>query len=71
MTASVKEHQIAINFVDCPSPDDRKEREEKIISILVDSALKLLRKRKKLTLSRNYDILHHKRGTNGNKYQEG
>ncbi|MFC1593917.1 hypothetical protein ACFL38_01155 [Candidatus Omnitrophota bacterium] len=40
-----RKYKVTVNFVECPSEDDRKTREDKIVSILVDSAIEAVKKK--------------------------
>ncbi len=47
------EYEITIDFVECPSKSDSKDKEDTIISTLVDSAINLRRKKIKESNDKN------------------
>lgn len=51
MSKSNGKYEVEVNFVKCKTEEERIQREDKIISILIDNAIKIERariKRKKL-----------------------
>ncbi len=40
MTESNGKYEVELSFVECPTEDERRDREDRIIAILVDNAIK-------------------------------
>jgi hypothetical protein len=52
MSKSNGKYKVELNFVECSTEEERIDREDRIISILIDNAIKIERKKKKLDITK-------------------
>jgi hypothetical protein len=56
MSKSNGKYKVELNFVECPTEEERIDREDRIITILIDNAIKIERKKTRKTKKKKLDI---------------